>query len=173
MLNVNRRNLLASAAASAVCGGSQAIANRLSKPPTKRPWTVPLTLNNLDKSNGYSTPYVSYGHAFGDGDIPANGSVTLTDSNGNAVAVQMDAVSLWPSRSPRFVVLSHACAETFAPGTSVTYQVGSASTAPNNQPAADWGSSPEATLAANSNFLVEDSGFDAHASTYPISLNTI
>jgi len=173
MLNVSRRNLLASAAATAVAGSSQAIANRVSKRAPHRPLTIPLTLNNLDQSNSYAAPFVSYGHAFGDGDVPANGSVTLTDTNGNPVVVQMDAVSLWPSGSPRFVVLSHACAETFAPGASLTYQVGSSPTSPNNQPAANWGNSPEATLAANTNFLVEYSGFDAGTSTYTISLNTI
>src|ERR1700722_1827574 len=114
MLNVNRRNLLASAAATVACGGSQAIANRLSKRPLHKPWSIPLTLNNLDQSHSYAAPCVSYGHAFADGDIPAKGSVTLTDTNGDAVVVQMDAVSQWPSGSPRFVVLSHSCAETFA-----------------------------------------------------------
>jgi hypothetical protein len=173
MLNVSRRSLLASGAATAACGSSLALANGIGKRPRRKPWSLSLTLNNLDQSNSYAQPFVSYGHAFADGDIPASGSVTLTDSNGNPVVVQMDAVALWPSGSPRFVVLSHACAETFQPNASLTYQVGASTTAPNNQPASNWGSSPEATLAANTNFLVEYSGFDAGVSTYTVSLNTI
>jgi len=173
MPSVNRRTLLTSGAATALCASSQTIAKVLDGSSRRQQLSIPLTLINLDKSNSYIAPRVSYGHAFADGDIPAAGSVRLTDSKGNPVLVQMDAVSLWPSGCPRFVVLSHRCAETFAPGSSVSYLVGSSTRAPNNRPARAWGDSPEATLSAKTNFMVEYSGFDAKESTFTVSLNTI
>src|ERR1044072_6745714 len=49
-----------------------------------------LTLNNINASTSAVGPKVSYAHPFKDGDIPANGSVTVTDSLRNPVTVQMD-----------------------------------------------------------------------------------
>jgi hypothetical protein len=173
MPNVTRRNLLASAAATALCGSTTAVATPFNRGGRSSSFSIPLTLTNLDRSNSYSAPCVSYGHAFGDGDIPANGSVALTDSQGNPVVAQMDAVSLWPSGCPRFVVISHGCAETFAPAESLTYLIGASSKPPNNRPAREWGHSPERTLIANTNFVVEYSGFDARDSRYTVALNRI
>jgi hypothetical protein len=173
MLSVSRRNLLATAAATALCETSQSVAKHIGNGSPGSRLSIPLTLNNLDASNSYAAPYVSYGHAFADGDIPPGGSVSLTDSNGNHVTSQMDAVSLWPSGSPRFVVLSHACAETFAPASSVTYTIGSSNKAPNNEPARHWGVSPETTLVSNTDIKVEYFGFDARGSKYTVSLNRI
>ncbi|HTT84140.1 MAG TPA: hypothetical protein VMF67_11715 [Rhizomicrobium sp.] len=183
MLRMNRRNLLATSAAAALCtsSGICAMVRRGSILPgakiaarhAGKPFITNITLYNLDQRRHHTAPSISYGHAFADGDIPAGGSVTMADSKGNPVVVQMDAVALWPSGCPRFVVLSHACAETFGPGANKTYSIGSSSTPPNNNPGSAWGNSPEATMAANTNFTVEYSGFDAGTSTYTVSLNSI
>ncbi len=170
MLRVSRRNLLATSAAATLCMASQAGAKRQRRPDSR---ITDITLNNLDSSHSYPAPCVSYGHPFADGDIPPGGSVTIVDSNGNPVTAQMDAVSRWPSGSPRFVVLSHACAETFPAGGSKTYVISSSGQPPNNTPSAAWGNSPEATIAANTNFTVQYAGFDAQTNTYTVSLNAI
>ncbi len=140
--------------------------------------SLPLTLNNIAPATTYTTPFVSYSQPFADGDIPAGGSITATDSNSNPVTVQMDAVALWPSGSPRWAVISHACAETFAGASVKTYTLGSSASAPNNTPnSGTWGGSTAtawaATLAANSDIKAVYSGFDAGASTYTVSMNTI
>ena len=137
-----------------------------------RTTSIPLTLHNLS-SVSQPTPFVSYSHPFADGDIAPGGSVTATDSNGNPVTVQMDAVALWPSGCVRWAVLSHACAETFSGSSAKVYTLAPATAAPNNAPALAWGANPAATLAANSDFKVAYSGFDAGANTYTVSLNTI
>ncbi|MGH6876184.1 MAG: hypothetical protein ACREHV_02270 [Rhizomicrobium sp.] len=185
MSHINRRNMLASTAiatlfvTSASCStyltkkAAQPGARKIHKGVVRSGLPIPIALNNLNPSHRYAAPNVSYGHAFADGDIPAGGSVTMLDSKGDPVVVQMDAVALWPSGCPRFVVLSHACAETFGPSSSKTYTIGSSANAPDNSPAPGWGSSPEATMAANSNFTVEYSGFDAKTKTYTVSLNNI
>ncbi len=170
MLAISRRGLLGSTAAVALASGAQAGRKFVRR---GVPSIAGLRLNNVSPKNHYSQPNVSYGHAFADGDVPAGGSVTLSDSRGDPIVVQMDAVALWSSGCPRFVVLSHNCPENFAPGDSKSFTIGSSTDAPNNTPASEWGNSPETTLAANTNFLVEYSGFDAGANTYTVSLNRI
>lgn len=172
MLHLTRRRMLASTAGATIAIGINSQACAL-LPRRGLDFIAKLHLHNMDTAHHYASPNVSYGHAFRDGDIPAGGSVTMTDSRGNPVAVQMDAVSHWPSGCPRFVVLSHACSETFGPGARKTYGVGSSTTAPNNTPADGWGSSPEATIAANTDFTVQYLGFDAGTNTYTVSFNKI
>lgn len=140
--------------------------------------SLPLTLNNLSPATSYTAPFVSYSQPLADGDVPAGGSLTAVDSLSNPVTVQMDAVALWPSGCPRWVVLSHACAETFAGASTKTYTYGSSASAPNNTPnSGTWGGAAAAnwaaTLAANSDIKAIYSGFDAGASTYTVSMNTI
>jgi hypothetical protein len=163
--------MLTTTAVATLVGSSQANARFSFRRPGST--AIPIQLCNLDTTNSYTAPSVSYGHAFADGEIPPGGSVSMTDSGGRPVSVQMDAVALWPSRSVRFAVLSHACSETFAPGASVTYTITASLAAPDNTPGAGWGGSPEQTLAANSNFTVRYSGLDANGHTYTVSLNKI
>lgn len=135
--------------------------------------SIPLTLYNLAPSTSFAAPKVSYSHAFADGDVPVGGSVTATDSLGNPVTVQMDAVAPWPSGCPRWAVISHACAETFSGASNKVYTLGSSNTAPNNTPSGAWAGNVATTMAANTDFKAVYSGFDAGASTYTVSLNTI
>lgn len=147
-------------------------------PPVNLPIT--FTLNNISAAASFAAPNVSYSHPFADGDVPAGGSVTLTDSIGNPVVVQMDAVKLHPSGCVKWAVLSHPCAETFAGGASKSYTLNSSATAPNKTVNAGlWGSSTNhatwaATLAAHSDFkTVDGPGFDAGSGVYTTSVNFI
>lgn len=138
-----------------------------------------LTLNNLSTTTSYVAPHVTYGHPFADGDVPAGGSVTMTDSNSNPVTVQMDAINTWPSGCVKLAVISHACAETFGTTASKTYTISKSTNPPNNTPNfGTWGGSTHAawaaTLAANSDFkVVYGPGYNAGSNTYSISLNSI
>jgi hypothetical protein len=172
---MNRLNRRAFTASLMMTGSAAAVEAAMgqSTAPVSGGLTIPLTLHNLSSANSYSAPFVSYSHPFGDGDVPRGAAVTLKDSNGNPVTVQMDAVALWPSGCVRMAVLSHACAETFGPSSAKTYTLGTSAAAPNNTPAAEWGSTPATTMAASSDFKVVYSGFDAGASTYTVSLNSI
>lgn len=142
---------------------------------------IAFTLNNITSSSSFTTPHVTYGHPFADGDVPAGGSVTLLDSNSNPVTVQMDGIATWPSGCVKWANLSHACAETFAGSASKTYTLNSSATAPNRTVnSGTWGGSTHAawfaTLAANSDFKVvygPGGEFDANGGTYTVSLNSI
>lgn len=139
-------------------------------------FSVPMKLWNIGGSSA-AAPNVSYAHPFKDGDIPAGGSVTGIDSNGNPVTVQMDGVSTWPSGCVKWAVISHACAETFAAGSNKAYTLSSTNTPPDNVPnSGTWGATHAlwvAAIAANSDFKVEYSGFDCGANTYRALFNYI
>ena len=144
--------------------------------PSSGALSLPQSLNNLDASNSYVAPKVSYGVAFAEGDIPLGGSATVTDSNGNPVTVQQDQVVTNPATGLiRFARLSHPCSETFGPSSSKGYTIGASATAPNTAINSAWlaSGSAEATLAANTNFNLQFSGFDAGVNTYQLSVNTI
>jgi hypothetical protein len=140
-------------------------------------FSLTLTLNNISTTTSQVAPHVTYCHPFADGDIPAGGSVTMTDSTGSPVTLQMDGVSTWPSGCVKWAVLSHACAETFAASSGKTYILGASVSAPDNTPnSGTWGANAAAwaaTLAANSDFKTVHTGGDLGASVYTTSLNTI
>ncbi len=144
--------------------------------------SIPITFYNLNSSASAVAPGVSYGSPFKDSDVPAGGSVTAIDSNGNDVVVQMDGGpsggSTWPSGCLKYPTLSHRCAETFAPSGSKAYTLRPSTSPPNNTvDASAWGGSAAinwaATLAANSDFKVVYSGGDLGSNVYTVSLNTI
>lgn len=134
-----------------------------------------VTLNNLS-SNAYTTPTVSYGLSVKEGDIPLGGSVVVKDTGGNVVTAQQDQVITNPATGLiRYVVLSHRTTENFTANESKTYTVVSSASPPNTSPAAGWSASgtPEATLMANTNFIVRYSGGDCGSSTYSMSVNDV
>ena len=141
-------------------------------------FSVPLTLTNIGASSA-ATPHVSFGHPFADGDIPAGGSVTATDSLGSPVTVQMDGVSTWPSGCVKWANLSWQCSETFAAGISKIYTLGASNTPPDNTPdSVAWGGATPAdwaaTLGMNCDIKsVHGPGLDAASNVYTTSLNTI
>lgn len=182
--NKARRHFLAGAAATAIVAGNvpAALAFLYSGGvSTIAAGNLPITftLNNITAATSFTTPNVTYGHPFADGDIPPGGSITVKDSNNNPVPnVQMDAIATWPSGCPKFVAISHPCAETFVGGAQLPYTLNSSATAPNKTvntglwgvTHADW----FAALSANSDFkVVHGPGFDAGIATYTTSMNSI
>lgn len=142
-------------------------------------FSVPLTLKNVHASISWTQPRVSFGHPFADGDIPAGGSVTATDSLGSPVTVQQDGVSTWPSGCLKWAILSFQCSETFAAGVQKVYTLGASASAPDNTPSSvAWGGATPAdwaaTLGMNSDIKsVHGPGQDAGSNVYTTTVNAI
>ncbi len=139
---------------------------------------IKFSLNNLSGKVSFAKPMVSFVQVFADGDIPAGGSVTATDSGGNPVAVQMDQIATWPSGCVRKAELTFVCAETWGASASKNYSINSSASAPDNSPnSVTWGGTTAAAwvaaLAAASNFKVVFTGFDAGSATYDMQVNRI
>lgn len=134
-----------------------------------------INVNNLSVAASFVTPVVSYGLSFKDGDVPSGGSIVINDSNGSPVTVQQSQEKSFASGCLSHAVIHHNCAETFGASAQKTYTLKSSSSAPNRTWNGAWNASgtPEATLAANSNFIVEFSGLDCGSSIYQASVNYI